>query len=102
MIKEIIKDKKGNGLILSCIVVLALSIIFFFIAEHSRTQMTISSVRDGLESVATNISTNNCDSIYQSQREGYFTSNILENDKLIIESKNSGAELTRIYSKDLI
>ncbi len=27
--------------------------------------------------------------------------NILENDKLIIESKNSGAELTRIYSKDL-
>ncbi|MDB8803194.1 hypothetical protein PN294_13475 [Romboutsia sp. 1001216sp1] len=81
MIKEIIKDKKGNGLILSCVVVLALSIIFFFIAEHSRTQMTISSVRDGLESVATNISTNNCDSIYQSQREGYFTSNILENDK---------------------
>lgn len=27
--------------------------------------------------------------------------NILENDKLIIESKNSGAELTRIYSKYL-
>lgn len=81
MIKNIIKDKRGNGLILSCVIVLALSIIFFFIAEHSRTEMTVSSVRDGLESVATNISTNNCDSIYQSQREGYFTSNVLENDK---------------------
>ena len=81
MIKNIIKDKRGNGLILSCVIVLVLSIIFFFIAEHSRTEMTVSSVRDGLESVATNISTNNCDSIYQSQREGYFTSNVLENDK---------------------
>lgn len=81
MIKEIIKDKKGNGTILAAIIVIVLAMTFFYIADYSRTQMTISSVRDGLESVATNISTNNCDSIYQSQREGYFTSNVLENDK---------------------
>lgn len=81
MIKELIKDKKGSGYILSAVIVIVLAMIFFFIAEDSRTQMTISSVRDGLESIATNISTNNEDFIYQSQREGYFTSNVLENDK---------------------
>lgn len=76
-----INNNKGNGLIISCVIVLALAMIFFVMAEQSRTHMTVSSVRDGLESVATNISTNNSDSIYQSQREGYFSSNVLENDK---------------------
>lgn len=81
MIKDLIKDKKANGLILSCVVILALAIIFFAMSEYSRTQMTVSSVRSGLESVATNISTNNADYIYQSQREGYFSSNVLEQDR---------------------
>lgn len=76
-----INNNKGSGLILSCVLVLVFAMFIFVMCEESRSQMTASGVRDGLESVATNISILNSDSIYQSQREGYFTSNVLENDK---------------------
>ena len=76
-----INNNKGSGLILSCVLVLVFAMFIFVMCEESRSQMTASGVRDGLESVATNISILNSDSIYQSQREGYFTSNVLENDR---------------------
>ena len=81
MIKTIINNKKANGYIISCVVILILSMIGLTMFEFSRNKMTTSSVRDGLESIATNICTDNADSIYPSQREGYFTSNVLINDR---------------------
>lgn len=77
MILKSINNKKGNGLILSCVLVLVFMMIFVVISEHARTYMTTRSARDGLESIATTIATNNYDEIYQAQREGYFSANIL-------------------------
>lgn len=76
-IKKSIINKRGNGYILGCVIVLAFIMIFAVVAEHGRTYMTILSARDGLESIATTVATNNCDEIYPSQREGYFSAHTL-------------------------
>lgn len=66
-------EKSGMGKILGCVIVLVLLIIFLAISEHTRNNMTARSARNGLESAATTISTNNFDEIYRCQREGYFS-----------------------------
>lgn len=76
MIKRIqssLKDKSGSGYIWACVVLLVILIVFFGISEDARNHMTTRGVRQGLESVATTITTNNYDEIYRSEREGYFS-----------------------------
>lgn len=73
MIVEKLKDKSGMGKILGCVILLVLLIIFLAISENTRNYMTATGCRNGLESTATSIATNNNDEIYRCQREGYFS-----------------------------
>ena len=68
-----IKNKNGNGMIFSCVLVLVFIMIFTVMLEHSKTYMLTESIRDGMESAVTSVATNNCNKVYSSQREGYFT-----------------------------
>ena len=68
-----IKNKNGNGIIFACVLVLALGMIVTVMLEHSKTYIATKSIRDGMESAVTSIATNNCNKVYSSQREGYFT-----------------------------
>lgn len=81
IIKDSLKDKRGNGFVWACVVLLVLLIVFFGLSEDARNHMTTRGVRQGLESVATTIATNNYDEIYRSEREGYFSAYTIDDKK---------------------
>lgn len=81
IIKDSLKDKRGNGFVWACVVLLVILIVFFGLSEDARNHMTTRGVRQGLESVATTIATNNYDEIYRSEREGYFSAYTIDDKK---------------------
>lgn len=81
IIKNNLKDKSGNGFVWACVVLLVIIIVLFGLSEDARNHMTARSVRQGLESVATTIATNNFDEIYRSEREGYFSAYTIDDKK---------------------
>lgn len=72
LISNKLNDKSGMGKILGCILLLVLLIIFLAISENTKNYMTATGCRNGLESTATSIATNNFDETYRCARNGYF------------------------------
>ena len=68
-----IKNKNGNGIIFSCILVLAFMMILAVMLEYSRTYTATENIRDMIESTVSSIATNSYEKVYPSQREGYFS-----------------------------
>lgn len=66
-----LKNNEGNGLILGIVMILILLMTFTVVSEYLRNNIILNGVRDGLESVATNIATENYDKIYPNFRQGY-------------------------------
>lgn len=70
-LKMILKNKKGNGAIYACIIVLVLMLIFTVISEYLRLQMIAKGVRDALQTSIILVATQNYDDLYSGIREGY-------------------------------
>ncbi|MCG8540164.1 MAG: hypothetical protein MJA82_09515 [Clostridia bacterium] len=70
-LKEILKNRKGNGAIYACIIVLVLMLLFTVISEYLRLHMIAKGVRDALQSSIISVATENYDDLYNGLREGY-------------------------------
>lgn len=72
IIKErVLKNKKGNGVIYACIIVLLLMLLFSTLSEYLRLQMIAKGVRNALQTSIISVATQNYDDIYNGIREGY-------------------------------
>ena len=81
-IKKSLKNNDGNGLIWGVVIVLILLILFTSVSEYVRNNIILNGTRDALESIATDIATENYNEIYPNARQGYFGSyQISNNDK---------------------
>ena len=70
-LKRILKNKKGDGMILACVIALVIIIIICGISEYMRLQIIVKGVRDAMEDSITQIATSNYDETYHGLREGY-------------------------------
>ncbi len=78
-IKKSLKSNDGNGLIWGVVIVLILLIIFTSVSEYIRNNTILNGTRDALESIATDIATENYNEIYPNARQGYFASYQISN-----------------------
>ncbi len=78
-IKKSLKSNDGNGLIWGVVIVLILLIIFTSVSEYIRNNIILNGTRDALESIATDIATENYNEIYPNARQGYFASYQISN-----------------------
>lgn len=70
-LKRVLKEKKGNAILLACVIVIALILIFTGIMEYIRLQMIAQGVRDALQTSIISVATQNYDEVYNGLREGY-------------------------------
>jgi hypothetical protein len=70
-LKRILKEKRGNALLLACAIVMSLILIFSAVSEYMRLQIIAKGVRDALQTSVISVATQNYDDIYNGLREGY-------------------------------
>ncbi len=78
-VKGSLKNNEGSGLLWGIILIFVLFMFFSATSEYLRSYVVLNGVRDGLQSIATNIATENYNEIYSSEREGYFGAYKLSN-----------------------
>lgn len=66
-----LKERRGNALILSCVIIISLIITFSVLCEYIRLQMIAKGVRDALETAIISVAVQNYDDLYNGLREGY-------------------------------
>jgi len=71
VLKRILKEKRGNALLLACAIVMSLILIFSAVSEYMRLQIIARGVRDALQTSVISVATQNYDDIYNGLREGY-------------------------------
>lgn len=70
-IKLILKNKKGNGAVFACFIVLSLMLVTTVVCEYLRQKTIVEDVRDGLQAAVTATVTDNYDDVYNGVRQGY-------------------------------
>lgn len=99
ILNKSLKNNDGNGLILGIVIILILLMIFTVVSEYLRNNIILNGVRDGLESIATNIATENYNEIYPNIRQGYSGAYKLSNTNKWqehIDNGNIDKELNRL------
>jgi len=90
-LRAILKNKKGNGGIYACIIVLVLMLLFTVISEYLRLQMIAKGVRDALQTSIISVATQNYDDLYNGIREGYSGGYELTSDDIWESSIDTGS-----------
>lgn len=70
-LREILRDRKGNGFPLAIAITLALVIIFCGISEYIRLLIIAQGVRDAMQTAVISTVNDNYDDVYHGVREGY-------------------------------
>ena len=70
-LREILRDRKGNGFPLAIAITLALVIIFCGISEYIRLLIIAQGVRDAVQTAVISTVNDNYDDVYHGVREGY-------------------------------
>ena len=70
-LREILRDRKGNGFPLDIAITLALVIIFCGISEYIRLLIIAQGVRDAVQTAVISTVNDNYDDVYHGVREGY-------------------------------
>lgn len=70
-LREILRDRKGNGFPLAIAITLALVIIFCGISEYIRLLIIAQGVRDAMQTAVISTVNDNYDDVYHAVREGY-------------------------------
>lgn len=70
-LREILRDRKGNGFPLAIAITLALVIIFCGISEYIRLLIIAQGVRDAVQTAVISTVNDNYDDVYHAVREGY-------------------------------
>lgn len=70
-LREILRDRKGNGFPLAIAITLALVIIFCGISEYIRLLIIAQGVRDATQTAVISTVNDNYDDVYHAVREGY-------------------------------
>ena len=69
-LREILRDRKGNGFPLAIAITLALVIIFCGISEYIRLLIIAQGVRDAMQTAVISTVNDNYDDVYHGVREG--------------------------------
>lgn len=95
-IREKLKERKGNGVILACVIVLALMLMISGISEYMRLQMIAQGIKEALQSAVIGVATANYDDAYNGLREGYSGGYELNENDQWVEQIDYGAVLANL------
>lgn len=71
MIRQLLKSKSGNVVIVAPVILLVLITIIAFSCEYARVQSTAQSTRNAVQAALTQVCTDNSKNVYPGTREGY-------------------------------